>query len=132
MSEKTENIAQTLDEKFQRMEVLIESFLRTVYEWDALDPLEVALFLQLLTGKQLDTVMQAHLDLHPDHVESVAKRQVDTYSTTGTVDQTSFIGEVIGLHAVTGTKMMKMYMMLKDMNAVAKVMQDADDIPTDE
>lgn len=113
-----ENLVGNLDEKFQRMETLIESFMNTVYHWDTIDPLEVALFLQLLAGKQLDAALEIHMNLKRDEVEIIARKQVDLYNENGTLDKDTFIGEVVGLHSVLGTRLMKLHMLINDIRNV--------------
>ncbi|MNO94883.1 hypothetical protein D3C76_865120 [compost metagenome] len=123
-----ENQVGKLDEKFQRMETLIESFMNTVYQWDTIDPLEVALFLQVLAGKQLDTALEIHMDLHKDQVEAIARKQVDIYNDHNMVDRDTFIGEVIGLHSVLGTRLMKLHMLINDIKNVNRDIITAADL----
>lgn len=123
-----ENQVGTLDEKFQRMETLIESFMNTVYHWDTIDPLEVALFLQILAGKQLDAALEIHMELNKDQVEAIARKQVDIYNEQHTLDRQTFIGEVIGLHSVLGTRLMKLQMLINDINNVNRDIITAADL----
>lgn len=114
----SDNLVSNLDEKFQRMESLIESFMNTVYAWDSIDPLEVAIFLQVLSGKQLDSALEVHMGLTSDHIEAISKMQVDRYNATKTIDNDTFIGETLGLHAITGTRLMQFHSIINDFKHV--------------
>lgn len=114
----SQNLVSNLDEKFQRMELLIESFMNTVYAWDSIDPLEVAIFLHVLSGKQLDSALEVHMGLTSDHIEAIAKTQIDRYNATKTIDHDTFIGETLGLQAIAGTRLMQFHSIINDFKHV--------------
>jgi len=122
------NLVSSLDDKFQRMEKLIESFLHTAYEWDSIDPMEVALFLQVLAGKQMKTALEIHMNLNEENVNAVAKTQVDHYNQHKQLDDVTFVGEMIGLQAIAGTRMMKFHSIINDFKHVDREVITAADL----
>ncbi|MNW12993.1 hypothetical protein D3C71_2108200 [compost metagenome] len=76
----------------------------------------------------MNRAVQGFTNLTLEEIAELGEQQIAMYNETGTVDRSTFIGEVIGLHNALGTRMVKLQLMTSDLKEAAPV-QFADDDP---
>jgi hypothetical protein len=105
----------SLFDKYKSLWPTMEKAIYDVYEKEGIDPIELAVFFNLMCGLQINKVVQEYLNLTQEQINEVGSTMLRQWITEGRLPQLT-AHEIIGLNKILGVSLVKFDKIIKDLH----------------
>lgn len=109
------NLIQEMFERFKAAQPIVNECMQKIYEQEGLDPTEMAIYLNILTGQYIHKVLMEYTGITVEEITKLANAQVELFSATGTINKDTLSGQIVGLQAALGVALTKLDLVMKSL-----------------